>query len=334
VDSDDYYKVLGVPRDATEAAIKKAYRKNAIKYHPDKNPDDRDAAEAKFKKVAEAYEVLSDKEKRQTYDQLGKAGVNSQGGMPNTSFSHAEDVFAQFFGGRDPFEAFFGGQNGGLQGSSFMFQQGGGGGGRGGGFQNDPFGGQNPFGGMQDPFGSTSGFGRPFNQRPQPPSGPNIIKPDVVVLVKNLRSAPQHNGSYGKILEYDPSKDRYSVILDDEDQVLSLKPDSIQQIVHNVEMVGLESRPELNGTMGVLFDYNELKHRSNVKTSKGGAMSLQMANVILPIGTVVRIINLSGAPRHNGRFGTVTAIHRDDGRYTIQLTNTEHVRVRFANVRP
>lgn len=73
--SEDYYKILGVKRDANDAQIKKAFKKLAIKYHPDKNKDDPDGAKAKFQKVAAAYEVLSDSEKRKTYDLHGEEGV-------------------------------------------------------------------------------------------------------------------------------------------------------------------------------------------------------------------------------------------------------------------
>ena len=71
----DYYAILGVPKDADEAALKKAYKKQALKWHPDRNPDNKTAAEAKFKEVAEAYEVLSDKNKRAIYDQYGEEGL-------------------------------------------------------------------------------------------------------------------------------------------------------------------------------------------------------------------------------------------------------------------
>ena len=71
----DYYEVLGVNKDASAEEIKKAYRKAAMKYHPDRNPGDKEA-EAKFKEVGEAYEVLSDDSKRQRYDQFGFAGVD------------------------------------------------------------------------------------------------------------------------------------------------------------------------------------------------------------------------------------------------------------------
>ncbi len=101
----DYYEILGVTRTATEVEIKRAYRKMALKYHPDKNPDDPEAEE-KFKQAAEAYEVLSDPEKRSRYDQFGHAGVNGSGGgfggggmSMDDIFSHFGDIFGSAFGG-------------------------------------------------------------------------------------------------------------------------------------------------------------------------------------------------------------------------------------------
>ena len=101
MDKRDYYEVLGVSRNATSDEIKKAYRKLARKYHPDANPDDKDA-EAKFKEISEAYVVLSDPEKRAGYDRFGHAGADGQGfgGFEGFGdFGGLGDIFEMFFGG-------------------------------------------------------------------------------------------------------------------------------------------------------------------------------------------------------------------------------------------
>ncbi len=110
----DYYDILGIPRNAGTDEIKKAYRKNAIKFHPDKNPGDK-GAEEKFKEAAEAYEVLSNPEKKQRYDQYGHAANASSpnGGGYGGGSMNMDDIFSQFgdiFGGGG---SFFGGQQGG-----------------------------------------------------------------------------------------------------------------------------------------------------------------------------------------------------------------------------
>src|SRR5262245_2181204 len=103
----DFYEVLGVAKDATPEDIKKAFRKLAMKHHPDKNPGDK-GAEDRFKEVAEAYEILSDPEKRQRYDQFGHEGLK---GVPTHGFSNFEEIFESFgdiFGG-GIFDGIFGG---------------------------------------------------------------------------------------------------------------------------------------------------------------------------------------------------------------------------------
>lgn len=104
----DYYEVLGVPKDADASAIKKAYRKLAVKFHPDKNPDNK-AAEEKFKEAAEAYEVLSDPQKKGRYDRFGHAGMG-QGGGGFSGGMTMDDIFSQFgdIFNDSPFESFFG----------------------------------------------------------------------------------------------------------------------------------------------------------------------------------------------------------------------------------
>jgi molecular chaperone DnaJ len=112
----DYYEVLGVEKTADDSTIKKAYRNLAMQFHPDKNPDDK-AAEEKFKEASEAYEILSDPDKRQLYDQHGFAGVeNAFGGhgFDWGNFTHADDLSDIFGGGFSSiFETFFGGGFGG-----------------------------------------------------------------------------------------------------------------------------------------------------------------------------------------------------------------------------
>ncbi|KAM6946157.1 dnaJ homolog subfamily B member 2 [Aplochiton taeniatus] len=129
----DYYAVLGVARTSSQDEIKKAYRKQALRWHPDKNPDNKEEAERKFKEVAEAYEVLSDQSKREAYDHYGNDRMPRRGSgscsspgpsdFPGFSFTFRspDEVFREFFGGQDPFANFFddfsfGGMPGGIHG--------------------------------------------------------------------------------------------------------------------------------------------------------------------------------------------------------------------------
>src|SRR6476661_8013346 len=107
----DYYEILGVSKGAAADEIKKAYRKVAMQYHPDRNPGDK-AAEEKFKEAAEAYEILSDTDKKAQYDRYGHAGVSGNGrGYPGGGMN-VDDIFNQFGDilGDDIFGSFLGGQ--------------------------------------------------------------------------------------------------------------------------------------------------------------------------------------------------------------------------------
>mmetsp|Transcript_23798 Transcript_23798/g.29117 ORF Transcript_23798/g.29117 Transcript_23798/m.29117 type:complete len:328 (-) Transcript_23798:183-1166(-) len=115
--SKNYYSILGVSKDASDKDLKKAYRKLALKWHPDRNPNNKEEAENKFKEISEAYDVLSDKKKRQIYDQYGEQGLkggfsnNTSGFSDNNGHTYtftngdASKIFEQFFGGNDPFSS-------------------------------------------------------------------------------------------------------------------------------------------------------------------------------------------------------------------------------------
>ena len=171
----DYYKILGVPRAASEDEIKKAYKKMALKYHPDKNKTS--GAEDKFKEVAEAYEVLSDKQKREVFDRYGEEGLksggpagNAPGGFTYEFRGDPREIFSRMFGGDNPFGNMFSG------GSSTMFMQHDGG-------EEDmdytPFGG---FSGLSFMQGGNSGGMSTRLKRPRDPS----IQHDVSVSLDEL----------------------------------------------------------------------------------------------------------------------------------------------------
>src|SRR5579871_5732158 len=104
----DYYEILGIERTVESEEIKKAYRKLAVKYHPDKNPGDK-AAEEKFKELGEAYEALSDPQKRAAYDQYGHAAFDPRmrGGQRAGNFHDASDIFREVFGTANIFDELF-----------------------------------------------------------------------------------------------------------------------------------------------------------------------------------------------------------------------------------
>ncbi|XP_059171670.1 dnaJ homolog subfamily B member 6-A-like isoform X4 [Physella acuta] len=137
-DKSCYYEVLGIEKSATEQDIKKAYRRLALKWHPDKNPENKDEAKKKFQEISEAYDILSDKKKREVYDLYGRDGVlgghhhrgdedfnfdTSGFGNFHFHFRSPEEIFRDFFGTDDPFASFFGGFPQGNSFASSFFSQ-------------------------------------------------------------------------------------------------------------------------------------------------------------------------------------------------------------------
>ena len=158
----DYYEVLGLPKTATEAEIKKAYKKLAVKWHPDKNPNNRDEAVDKFREITEAYENLTDPEKRKAYDTYGFEGPKAAS-FSHYDFGQADDIFAKFFTSNgfdhdddDFFSGFFNRRKNDKQGGFSGF---GGFGGLGSMFGNDDFFKQNGGRGFSSSSFSSSSFG-------------------------------------------------------------------------------------------------------------------------------------------------------------------------------
>ncbi|VEU34220.1 unnamed protein product [Pseudo-nitzschia multistriata] len=348
LNSDDYYQILGVPRSAADAAIKKAYKKLAVKWHPDKNPGDEQATK-NFQKISEAYATLSDEKKRKIYDTYGKeaadqsenmpdghpmGGMGGFGGMPGgfsfggggrgghgMSSDEAQFLFSQFFGGSDPF--------GGMGGM----------GGRGGpGGMHINFGGHpgmgGSFGGMGGmPGMGGSGFGSSSSRRE--PKRYDAIPVGTNVSLKGLVSKPEKNGDRGEIMQFDPATGRYYVQIEDTGETIAVKPSNLLQHVH-VKIHGLGSRVELNGQKATILAWDEGKERYNVYIANNPTtkcISLRPTNIVLENGTVGRITGIQSKPELNGKWGTIKSFNASTGRYDVQLSESKFLALKLDNIR-
>lgn len=315
--SDDYYKVLGVSRDADDKQIKRAYRKLAVKHHPDKNPNDQKNAEERFKRVGEAYEVLSDEKKRRIYDQVGKEGLKGGSGHGGMNFGNAHDIFKMFFSHGDPFGGDddggfpgFGGMPGGMR-FNFGGMPGGG------------------FGGM--PGGGFSFGGPPRGRRQQQRSVPSPLPKGTTVYTGNL-GADKFNNLQGKIVSY--TGDRFVVDISayqlGKDQV-SIKPMNVCQMLQNVYTHGL-SKADFNDVEVTVVGYAPGHERLRCLFPDGVTRALKPDNIMIPDGTIVHLENLSHESM-NGQWGTINSWHPDKSRYEIQIKNSSRTfKVKPTNV--
>lgn len=337
-----------------------------FQWHPDKNPGDEQAT-TNFQKISEAYATLSDEKKRKIYDAYGKDAANQSdqmpdnmpmgghggfhgGGMPGgfhfggpgggrgggMSPQEAEFLFSQFFGGSDPFGTFGGGGTRG-GGPGIRINMGGGGrpGSRRGG---DPFGGSfgmpggmSGMGGMPGGMGGMSGFGGPSSLRQQPKRY-DAIHPGTIVSLKGLVNRADRNGDRGEVVQYDPSSGRYIVQIEDSDETMKVKPFNLLQHVH-VTLNGIQSQPGLNGQKGTILAWDPRKERYNVyimSTSK--VMSLKPSNVVLDDETVGQIVGLQAKPELNGKWGTIKKFNSQSGRYDVQISADQILRLKLENI--
>ena len=327
-DSEDYYKVLGVSNTATDKEIKKAYRKLSLKHHPDKNQGDTENAEIIFKKINEAYSVLSDKNKRKNYDRYGKQALEDYEGF-GMSGEDARQTFHDFF------EQFAGPSPGftpSTQGFTNGFMRGFGSGlgtGIGEGLREM---GVHP--GVQasipvleqflNPFGSMTGFN--FGNQSSNNSNPEIISNGVNVKIKDLVNNTSLNGKLGVIKGYSNDKNRYHVMIDNEIKMLKRK--NFQQLVEGI-ILGT-NKQELNGRKCKILSYNNETDRYQVQVGRK-IVNIQPSHIIIDDDTCVEIRNIQSDSSLNGKFGRIKSFNQAKHRYNIALPN-KHISLKLTNV--
>jgi curved DNA-binding protein CbpA len=247
---------------------------------------------------------LSDDKKRKLYDQYGIDGVNAADQM-------GEDQASAHFGP--------GGVGGGPRTHHFTHGFPGGGG----------------FGGIHMSDAEAQQFFAQFFGQPQRPRVKRFdaIPNGTVVSLKGLLSHADRNGDRGEITDYDPSSGRYTVQLEDSDELLRVKAANLLQHVH-VNLQGIESQTALNGQQGTIIAFDDHKERYNIYVmNMSKVVSLKPTNVILKNGTVAKITGLSAKPELNSKFGTIKAWIRETNRYDIQLSESQVLRIKVDNVR-
>jgi len=189
-----------------------------------------------------------------------------------------------------------------------------------------PMGGM-PMGGMP-PMGGRGGRG----QRSEPEQ-PNLIPAGAQVVVRGLRGAAQHNGKSGQVVEYDASTDRYVVAVG-EDEALRIKFDNLVQ-TKEVEVTGMQNRPELNGKLATIVGYDEEKNRYHADIMGTGRASLQLSNLILSAGTRGKVTGLTSesGSKWNDKVGQVVSFDREAGRYLLQMTADDQLRIKPVNLK-
>jgi len=307
INSENYYKVLGISKSASSQEIKKAYRKLAIKYHPDKNKVNKEVAAEQFKKISEAYGVLSDDEKRKKYDQFGKEGLNNNVHM---SQQHAQEMFSTFFGGRDPFDMFFDDDlnfnNAGM--SSFNFS-----------------------------VGGPSGFN--FNRRSKPRSRSrsrssvsdvpfNKISINKSVLISDLQNNSNLNNQIGTVKSFNNLKDRY-VIQTNHGQLVSLKQENIKEILF-FKICDLTNKRILNGQSGQIIGLDVTNNRYRVIVNNN-MLSLKSNNIIINSDHCVKLHGLISQPQLNNTIVKIKDFDSNVKKYIV-LINNKLIKIKMENI--
>lgn len=321
LNSDDYYAVLGCNRSATDAELKKAYRKLAVKWHPDKNPDNEQATE-NFQKISEAFATLKDKKKRQLYDQYGKQGADAADQMPEGGAGMPGGGFpgGMHFGGGMP-----GGMGG--AGVHHMSQD------QAAQMFSDLFGGSDPFGGM---FGASmgggmgGGGGMPGGMRFQTGGMPGVSMggmssgmPGGMDQFSSMFGGMPMGGMSMGGLNGMPGGSQSS-----SSAATATSPPSYDTIPNGtvVSLKGLVSKPERNGDRGIIRHFDRLKGRYVVvleDSDENESMSVKASNLLQHVH--VRIHDIIGQPELNGKSGTILTWIPSKERYNIHVSALKKV---------
>ena len=365
----NYYQILGVARNADAAALKKAYRKQAMKWHPDKHSSESEAkkaqAEEKFKDVAEAFEVLNDPDKRAVFDRYGEEGLKPGGGSssgyaPSGSDGYSTQSYSS--SGMDTmranqmFDSFFG--NGATQGAStggsgislgtdklginiagtgFNFS----GNGAGISLFGKPIGvnfGGSPqkqtsaqSGASSSAGGNTSGAA---NNSTATPAVDGPLPAGTRVKLEGLTSGSEHNGSVGRVERFDAAAQRYHVRLagDHGNSSIAVRLDNLRQVISSAKVVGCQTQPQLNGRVpaAVTYDRQSQRYRAEGLSENGATLALKPENLVLPAATQVTIDGVVSRPALNGKRGLIVDVEEE--RYVVQTGDGEKLRLKFGTV--
>jgi len=371
----DYYELLGVPKTASEDDLKKAYKKAAMKWHPDrfaaKGQAAQTKAEAKFKEMAQAYEVLSDGNKRAMYDRHGEAGLKGVPPPPRTggprwqpgagdmpppdffNFTHGEGGRGGMPGGM-PGHVHFGSSPGGAAGADnmsaeraaeifaqlFAAQMGAGLAGR---KRGGNAGGMPP--GMGGLHGLSGMGGFDFSSLGTRAGGPaaafskrrhaaaaGVLPRGTMVKLSGLSDASRQ-GAVAKVDSYDAASDRYTVVLASRGERLAVKRSNLLVLIEGATVFNT-SQPLLNGRRATYTVYDRLTGRYHCDglSKSGTPVAIKRENLILPKGARVTIEGVQSRPSLNGMPASIVDVDRQAQRYLVRLENDELIRLKLGAV--
>ena len=284
--SSDYYKIMGIDRNASDSELKKEYRKLALKWHPDRNLDNKELAADNFKTVSEAYEILSDTNKRNIYNTYGKEGeskLSGRGrgtGIHRRHFHSENDIFKQFFNNESctsNMNLSFKTNDNNIDLTDLLFNN----------------------------YSFHTSHTRKKNEFNF------FLEKNTPIIIKGLINYSELNNKYGLIKNYNRTKKRY--LVEGPNRDIYLKPFNIIQQVSDVRL----NNNRLNNNKFKIIGWDDCKFK--IKLNEGTILYVKQCKVIYPINTLVYITNLENKVEYNNTIGKI--IKYNLNKYTVQLHN-------------